>query len=106
MFRPSRIETLHLKLRGGTDCRCDTRKFGGLDLALQLGGRSLCYRVRRPSCTIIVPRFSCKIRPVVKLRVSLLKTLAKRYFPTAKGWIIFSQALERFLPQPCFRQHH
>jgi hypothetical protein len=56
-----------------------------------------------------IPSFSlgsaAKIGPAVKLRVSVIKTVAKRYFPTAGQWIIISQALERFLPQYCFQQH-
>jgi len=47
---------------------------------------------------------AAKIGPAVKLRVSVLKAVAKRYFPTAGQWIIFSKALERFLPQYCFQQ--
>jgi len=65
----------------------------------------MSYRMRRPPCTVLVPRLGCKIGPPVKLGVSILKTVAKGYFPTAGQWIIFSQALERFLQQDRFWQY-
>ena len=65
----------------------------------------MSYRMRRPPSTVLVPRLGCKIEPAAKLRVSVLKAVAKRYILTAGQWIIFSQALERFLQQDRFRQY-
>jgi hypothetical protein len=62
-----------------------------------------CGDLRAPSLSLGA---AAKTGLAVKLRVSVLKAVAKGYFPTAGQWIIFSQALERFLPQYCFQQHH
>ena len=65
-------------------------------------GVTWCGDLRAPSLSL---GSAAKIGPAVKLRVSVLKTIAKKYFPTFGQWIIFSQALERFLPQHCFQKY-
>jgi hypothetical protein len=58
--------------------------------------------LRAPSLTL---GSAAKIGLAVKLLVSVLKKIAKRYFPTVRQWINFSQALERFLSPHSFQQH-
>jgi len=48
---------------------------------------------------------AAKIGPDVTFGAHDLETVSNRYFLTAEEWMVFSQALEPFLPQHCLRQH-
>ena len=48
---------------------------------------------------------AAKIGPEVTFGANDLETVSHRYFLTAEEWMVFSQALEPFLPQHCLRQH-